>query len=511
MSYHLFDWNWFLLSIPDSSAVSMLLGKLTKMITNGFIPTCVIIGGLLALVACSEQEYRLVRDILKTYDKRIKPFVNGSGALNVTMGVALAQIIDIDEKNQIMTTNCWINQGWIDKKLAWVPEKYGNISVIRIPYDSVWLPDIVLYNTAEVTSKEMSSVSTNVIVTSDGNVTYLSMVIYKSSCSIDVKHFPFDEQNCSMEFSSWTYDATSLNIMNVGEEGDTSNYIPSTEWNLVQYVQKRDPVLFSCCPEPYIFMKYFVLIKRRPLFYLFNMVMPCVLITMVALLGFYMPNDSGEKISMGITTLLSMTVFLMIVAEQMPPTSDLLPLIGLYYGITIAIVSFATGMTVLTLNIHHKGARGQEIPRVVKIIFFNYLAKIMFIKIDLAEPHSAPVGMHQVPTTDYYDVYDADKLPKNGGLSPRFSRKLPTGGTASGGDSTERQFMRVLQKVYQTIEKNEMRLAEQDRRDQLKLEWQQLALVLDRLLMTIFIIVTGCTTAGIFLPSPHSTAFGKPF
>lgn len=182
---------------------------------------------------------------------------------------------------------------------------------------------------AEVTSKEMSSVSTNVIVTSDGNVTYLSMVIYKSSCSIDVKHFPFDEQNCSMEFSSWTYDATSLNIMNVGEEGDTSNYIPSTEWNLVQYVQKRDPVLFSCCPEPYIFMKYFVLIKRRPLFYLFNMVMPCVLITMVALLGFYMPNDSGEKISMGITTLLSMTVFLMIVAEQMPPTSDLLPLIGM--------------------------------------------------------------------------------------------------------------------------------------------------------------------------------------
>ena len=64
------------------------------------------------------------------------------------------------------------------------------------------------------------------------------------------------------------------------------------------------------------------------MFYVFNMILPCFLITLVALLGFYIPNDSGEKVSMGITTLLSMTVFLMLVAENMPPTSDVLPLIG---------------------------------------------------------------------------------------------------------------------------------------------------------------------------------------
>lgn len=40
---------------------------------------------------------------------------------------------------------------------------------------------------------------------------------------------------------------------------------------------------------------------------------------------------SGEKVTMGITTLLSMTVFMMLVAENMPPTSDVLPLIGNYH------------------------------------------------------------------------------------------------------------------------------------------------------------------------------------
>jgi len=38
--------------------------------------------------------------------------------------------------------------------------------------------------------------------------------------------------------------------------------------------------------------------RRKPLFYVFNMILPCLLITLVALLGFYIPNDSGEKVSM---------------------------------------------------------------------------------------------------------------------------------------------------------------------------------------------------------------------
>ena len=59
---------------------------------------------------------------------------------------------------------------------------------------------------------------------------------------------------------------------------------------------------------------------------------------------------------------------------------------GLYYGITIAIVSATTAMTVLTLNIHHKGSRGLEVPQSVKKVFFGIFAKILFIKLDLPHP-----------------------------------------------------------------------------------------------------------------------------
>jgi nicotinic acetylcholine receptor len=121
---------------------------------------------------------------------------------------------------------------------------------------------------------------------------------------------------------------TQLNLVKVGEDGDTSNYIHNTEWSMVKLHAQRNVVYYSCCAEPYPDITYTVQIRRKPLFYVFNMILPCFIITLVALLGFYIPSDSGEKVSMGITTLLSMTVFLMLVAENMPPTSDVLPLVG---------------------------------------------------------------------------------------------------------------------------------------------------------------------------------------
>ena len=49
-------------------------------------------------------------------------------------------------------------------------------------------------------------INTNVIVNSNGQVTWLSHGIYQSSCDMDVEYFPFDIQSCEMKWASWTYD-----------------------------------------------------------------------------------------------------------------------------------------------------------------------------------------------------------------------------------------------------------------------------------------------------------------
>lgn len=91
---------------------------------------------------------------------------------------------------------------------------------------------------------------------------------------------------------------------------------------------KRNEIYYNCCPEPYIDITFVIIIRRRTLYYFFNLIVPCVLIASMAVLGFTLPPDSGEKLSLGVTILLSLTVFLNMVAETMPATSDAVPLLG---------------------------------------------------------------------------------------------------------------------------------------------------------------------------------------
>jgi hypothetical protein len=250
----------------------------------------------------------------------------------------------------------------------------------------------------------------------------MSTVIFKSSCSINVKYFPFDEQQCDMIFASWTYDGFFLDInVNVGE-GDTTNYIKNGEWHLVKILAVKHLKIYSCCEEPYPELQYKLIIRRRPLYYVFNMVFPCLLITMVAFLGFYLSPNSSEKVSIGITTLLSLTVYLMLVAESMPPTSEQLPLLGIYYAVTLSIVSFSTAMAVLTLNINNKGNKGRKVPRFIRIVFLKYLANLLGTELsakkekiifETSKVHSTNIINDENILKVYYSPYEIKPENKN--------------------------------------------------------------------------------------------------
>lgn len=78
---------------------------------------------------------------------------------------------------------------------------------------------------------------------------------------------------------------------------------------------------FSCCyPQ--------VVIRRRPLFYTVNLLLPSIFLMVMDIVGFYLPPDSGERVSFKITLLLGYSVFLIIVSDTLPATAIGTPLIG---------------------------------------------------------------------------------------------------------------------------------------------------------------------------------------
>lgn len=61
----------------------------------------------------------------------------------------------------------------------------------------------------------------------------------------------------------------------------------------------KNTINYACCPEPYVDITFTIQIRRRTLYYFFNLIVPCVLISSMALLGFTLPPDSGEKLTLG--------------------------------------------------------------------------------------------------------------------------------------------------------------------------------------------------------------------
>ena len=105
-------------------------------------------------------------------------------------------------------------------------------------------------------------------------------------------------------------------------------FVDNGEWTLVETRQKRNVVYYACCIEPFPDVTFYIHLRRRVLYYFFNVIIPCVLLSILTLTGFCLPPDSGEKITLGLTVLLAFSVFMLLIAENMPPTSEYVPLIG---------------------------------------------------------------------------------------------------------------------------------------------------------------------------------------
>jgi len=99
-----------------------------------------------AVIKSDDDELRLVHDLFNNYSKEVRPVKNKKAAIKVVFGIAYTQLVELDEKNQVLVSNVWIRQKWNNHLLRWNASKYGNIKSINVDPKLVWLPDIVLYN-----------------------------------------------------------------------------------------------------------------------------------------------------------------------------------------------------------------------------------------------------------------------------------------------------------------------------------------------------------------------------
>ncbi|XP_034735123.1 neuronal acetylcholine receptor subunit alpha-3 [Etheostoma cragini] len=353
------------------------------------LPTCSFLLFLLPGGSSSDAEHKLFSVIFSNYNQYIRPVENVTDPVVVQFEVSMSQLVKVDEVNQIMETNLWLRHIWNDYKLKWNPRDFGGVEFIRVPSNKIWKPDIVLYNNAvgdfQVDDK------TKALLRYNGDVTWIPPAIFKSSCKIDVTYFPFDYQNCTMKFGSWTYDKAKIDLVLIGSTINLKDFWESGEWTIIDAPGYKHDIKYNCCEEIYTDITYSLYIRRLPLFYTINMIIPCLLISFLTVLVFYLPSDCGEKITLCISVLLSLTVFLLVITETIPSTSLVIPLIGEYLLFTMIFVTLSIVITVFVLNVHYRTPKTHTMPCWVRTVFLGLLPRVMFMTRPERDPETVAV------------------------------------------------------------------------------------------------------------------------
>ncbi|XP_010617796.2 neuronal acetylcholine receptor subunit alpha-3 [Fukomys damarensis] len=429
----------------------------------------------------------------------------------------MSQLVKVDEVNQIMETNLWLKQIWNDYKLKWNPSDYGGVEFMRVPAEKIWKPDIVLYNNAvgdfQVDDK------TKALLKYTGEVTWIPPAIFKSSCKIDVTYFPFDYQNCTMKFGSWSYDKAKIDLVLIGSSMNLKDYWESGEWAIIKAPGYKHDIKYNCCEEIYTDITYSLYIRRLPLFYTINLIIPCLLISFLTVLVFYLPSDCGEKVTLCISVLLSLTVFLLVITETIPSTSLVIPLIGEYLLFTMIFVTLSIVITVFVLNVHYRTPTTHTMPTWVKTVFLDLLPRVMFMTRPAGgQGHTAnPRALNgtELSNLNCFSHVESkgckEGYPCQEGTCSychhrrvkisNFSANLTRSSSSESVDAvlSLSALSPEIKEAIQSVKYIAENMKAQNEAKEIQDDWKYVAMVIDRIFLWVFILVCILGTAGLFL------------
>ncbi|XP_066877062.1 acetylcholine receptor subunit epsilon isoform X1 [Kogia breviceps] len=337
----------------------------------GTLLSALLLLQLLGGGAGKNEELRLYHHLFDNYDPGRRPVQKPEDTVTITLKVTLTNLISLlvsivlifppqNEKEETLTTSVWIGIDWHDYRLNYSKGDFGGLEILRVPSELVWLPEIVLEN--NIDGQFGVAYEANVLVSEGGYVSWLPPAIYRSICAMEVTYFPFDWQNCSLVFRSQTYNAEEVELVfAVDDDGvtisnidiDTEAYTENGEWAIdfcPGVIRRHDRGSNDGPGDTEVI--YTLIIRRKPLFYVINIIVPCVLISGLVLLAYFLPAQAGgQKCTVSINVLLAQTVFLFLIAQKIPETSLSVPLLGRYLIFVMVVATLIVMNCVIVLNV----------------------------------------------------------------------------------------------------------------------------------------------------------------
>ena len=301
-----------------------------------------------------------------------------------------------------------------------------------------------------------------------------------SVCRMDVSKFPFDTQKCELQIGSWSEDILDVDIeIHEKTNGiDIDLFEKHTVWELKSAHAKKNLVRYKCCPAPFADIIYTFEFRRKPLYYIMTIVFPSMLLSLLTSISFRFPADSGERVSLVISVLLGLVVFMLIVNDRTPVTSDSVPIITQFFNCIGAATVMALIATAFILRLNHV-SQDKPVPRYL-VRIRDLIAAVLRIKNECKKKHLQNLNGVMQRSESFEQAHVEINLRKLADQASVQFESKPI--------SSNLSTLKTLESIQMELQKFSKYLNDEVAGSELKAQWQYTMRVFDTFFFVIFFL-----------------------
>ncbi|VDP72072.1 unnamed protein product [Echinostoma caproni] len=256
------------------------------------------------------------------------------------------------------------SQQWYDYRLRWNSTEFDGVTQIDFVSDELWRPDVGLMNGKHSHYFDFSADQhSRINIDYEGRITWLYGAVLDVACPLDFADFPFDTQVCHLIITPWQSSMRQLKLLPMQHGPAVDNYfLPNSnvsEWE-IQSIKFELEHYRSQFGVNYQYINISIQLRRQPLYFIILVLVPFLMLSILACLIFTL-DDTGDRLSVALSLILSMTMYVVIVSSNAPRSMRTVPLLGIFLLDQLGLLCIATVIAVLSNKLHqYQGEIGDQ-------------------------------------------------------------------------------------------------------------------------------------------------------
>ncbi|KAJ7413890.1 hypothetical protein WISP_87826 [Willisornis vidua] len=256
------------------------------------------------------------------HDFTMRPAFGGP-AIPVGVDVQVESLDSISEVDMDFTMTLYLRHYWKDERLSFPSTNNKSMTFDGRLVKKIWVPDVFFVHSKRSFIHDTTTDNIMLRVFPDGHVLYSMRVTVTAMCNMDFSRFPLDSQTCSLELESYAYTDEDLMLYwkNGNESLKTDEKISLSQF-LIQKFHTTSRLAFYSSTGWYNRLYINFTLRRHIFFFLLQTYFPATLMVMLSWVSFWIDRRAvPARVSLGITTVLTMSTIITGVNASMPRVS----------------------------------------------------------------------------------------------------------------------------------------------------------------------------------------------